>query len=339
MSNDKGWEYLNSGESGSFHGADGSWGYIDEDGSGSYHGADGSWGYRNSDGSNSYHGADGSWGYKNSDGSGSYHGADGSWGYTNSDGSGSYHGADGSWGYTNPRERTSADYVSSTSYDHSEYSSSSYSSRSGGGFKRVLRTISKILKIIKRIVISVLVVGIIGIVAYYFYENSKQIPVGFDSAMLENQHYETVVGQLVSAGFEDVTPQSLNDLSLQDEHLVGVVKEVSIDGENSFSSSTEYPYDAEVIVYYHSIKMLLPPMSARDAKGKTSDEVLASFRQAGFENIKTEELDDLLFGWFAKDGEVESVSVDGKNSFDTEEKYRPDAEVIISYHTFASNKG
>ena len=91
---DRGWEYLNSGNSNEFDfdpDGDGSWGIQNGDGSDSYYGADGSWGYRNSDGSASYYGNDGSWGYRNSDGSASYYGNDGSWGYRNSDGSGSFY--------------------------------------------------------------------------------------------------------------------------------------------------------------------------------------------------------------------------------------------------------
>ena len=59
---DRGWEYLNSGNSNEFD--------FDPDG-------DGSWGIQNGDGSDSYYGADGSWGYRNSDGSGSFYEADG----------------------------------------------------------------------------------------------------------------------------------------------------------------------------------------------------------------------------------------------------------------------
>ena len=74
---DRGWEYLNSGNSNEFD--------FDPDGDGKFtkfsrceqNGNDGSWGYRNSDGSASYYGNDGSWGYRKSDGSGSFYEADG----------------------------------------------------------------------------------------------------------------------------------------------------------------------------------------------------------------------------------------------------------------------
>ena len=99
---DRGWEYLNSGNSNEFD--------FDPDG-------DGSWGIQNGDGSDSYYGADGSWGYRNSDGSASYYGNDGSWGYRNSDGSGSFYEADGDSEFYNATEEDDDDEEDDDTYD------------------------------------------------------------------------------------------------------------------------------------------------------------------------------------------------------------------------------
>lgn len=69
-------------------------------------------------------------------------------------------------------------------------------------------------------------------------------------------------------------------------------------------------------------------------KGREYQDVIKEFEGKGFKNIKTEVLDDLITGWLIKDGEVESVSVDGDEDYSPDVWYLNDVEVIITYHTF-----
>lgn len=76
------------------------------------------------------------------------------------------------------------------------------------------------------------------------------------------------------------------------------------------------------------------PSESRIQKGKDYTEVIEDFEKQGFTNIKTQKLDDLITGWLTKDGEVESVSVDGDTDYSPDVWYPNDVEVIITYHTF-----
>jgi len=80
------------------------------------------------------------------------------------------------------------------------------------------------------------------------------------------------------------------------------------------------------------------PISSNDLKDANYQDVVAKFENAGFTNVKTEVIDDLVFGWLTKDGEVEDVSVDGYTSFSTDSRYPADIEIIISYHTFPADE-
>ena len=77
------------------------------------------------------------------------------------------------------------------------------------------------------------------------------------------------------------------------------------------------------------------PISSSDLENTNYEDVIAIFETEGFTNIKTEVIDDLIFGWLTKDGEVEEVSVDGYTTFNTDNRYPPDVEIVVSYHTFA----
>lgn len=56
---------------------------------------------------------------------------------------------------------------------------------------------------------------------------------------------------------------------------------------------------------------------------------------AGFTNVELSPIDDLITGWLTKDGEIEEITVDGKNEFDEGDRYDPNVPIVISYHTFS----
>ena len=80
------------------------------------------------------------------------------------------------------------------------------------------------------------------------------------------------------------------------------------------------------------------PISSNDLKDANYQDVVAKFENAGFTNVKTEVIDDLVLGWLTKDGEVEEVSVDGYTSFSTNSRYPADIEIVVSYHTFPADE-
>ena len=79
---------------------------------------------------------------------------------------------------------------------------------------------------------------------------------------------------------------------------------------------------------------IYPPISADDCEGMMYEEVAAAFETAGFSNIEYEIIDDLITGWLTKDGEVERVTLDGNDDFDTNDLFDESTVLTISYHTF-----
>ena len=79
------------------------------------------------------------------------------------------------------------------------------------------------------------------------------------------------------------------------------------------------------------------PDSADELEGENYEDVVTRFQMAGFTNITTEPIEDLIFGWLTSDGEVEEVSINGRTSFGASASFAPDAKVVIRYHTFPSD--
>jgi len=76
------------------------------------------------------------------------------------------------------------------------------------------------------------------------------------------------------------------------------------------------------------------PASSSDFEGKNYQDVLMKLKDAGFTNVRTEVLDDLVTGWLIKDGEVEQVKVDTYTTFSTSSSYPVDIPIVVTYHTF-----
>lgn len=74
--------------------------------------------------------------------------------------------------------------------------------------------------------------------------------------------------------------------------------------------------------------------SSSELVGENYEEVVYKLESVGFTNISTLSLDDLLFGWLNKDGEVEEVKIDGLTTFSSETKFSADVEIFITFHAF-----
>ena len=371
---DRGWEYISSDNDDGFDydpDSDGSWGYQNDDGSGSYSGADGSWGYRNSDGSASYNGADGSWGYRNSDGSASYNGADGSWGYRNADGSGVYYGADGEAEYFDSSSDGTDDSTSAGAealgallglglFAYMSHKATKEQKRKEEeqrqeeerlrreAEERIRKRAARIkrskrIAFYKRHWLAILIVLCLLVGSGFGYkkyvEYQKSIQIGYSSVELIGSDHSSVLSLLEESGFTNIHESPIYDLKIVDQSKEGIVTEVSVEGDNSFTSTSRYPYDARITITYHLVKDITVPLSSKAAKKLDYQELERQFRDAGFINIKTDADYDLLTGWITKEGSVESVSVDGKTSFSEYDSFRPDVEVIITYHALSKNKG
>lgn len=71
-----------------------------------------------------------------------------------------------------------------------------------------------------------------------------------------------------------------------------------------------------------------------DLEGIDYKEAISDLQKQGFTNITTSPDKDLITGWITKDGEVEEVSIDGSTSFSSGSRFLPNAEIVITYHTF-----
>lgn len=75
-------------------------------------------------------------------------------------------------------------------------------------------------------------------------------------------------------------------------------------------------------------------VSSSELVGRNYEEVVSTLQNAGFTNIETEVLDDLIFGWLTEDGEVENVEIEGSTTFSSDSRFETSAKIVVVYHTF-----
>ncbi|WP_430603741.1 hypothetical protein IGJ02_001311 [Enterococcus sp. DIV0724b] len=80
--------------------------------------------------------------------------------------------------------------------------------------------------------------------------------------------------------------------------------------------------------------MIKTPASAKELKKENYEDVQKLFNQAGFEDIVLKEEADLKIGLLSKEGDVDSISIDGDTKFEKGDSFDKTAEVVIIYHVF-----
>lgn len=140
-------------------------------------------------------------------------------------------------------------------------------------------------------------------------------------------------GKALEYAQSDVYYQATTDqlLELADSNAVTVIKSLLL----SFLDEEDFEIRTGERA---SVSKIKPPISSEDAikeyngKKLNQTDLEKKFKEAGFTNIKLDSIEDLNIGFFVKEGSVESISIDGKDSFKKSSIFDSNAEVVIKYH-------
>ena len=74
--------------------------------------------------------------------------------------------------------------------------------------------------------------------------------------------YSLVTSELTEAGFTNISTEILDDLTSQSSLSDGSVESISVDGKTEFEAKERFLSDAPIIITYHIIPKLCPPISS-----------------------------------------------------------------------------
>ena len=163
------------------------------------------------------------------------------------------------------------------------------------------------------------------------------IEIILNDIVFQDTKYYDVYRTFEKNGFTNISTRPLDDLSSAQKEKDDVVEYITIDGKQDFKNGDRFMSNVEVLIYYHNIDMLFAPFSSDElSKDELFENVKQQFEKAGFTNVSCVPIDDLILGFITKDGQIENVSINGVTEFKDFDMFPFDAEVIIEYHTFAT---
>lgn len=117
----------------------------------------------------------------------------------------------------------------------------------------------------------------------------------YDSNEYTGINYVEAESLFQNAGFENISTSSIDDIDSESDIPDGAVENVSIMGNAEFTADTVFDKDDEVVITYHNIPKITAPLSSGEAASKKYMDAGKVFFDAGFRNIKTDEVYDLAF--------------------------------------------
>lgn len=173
---------------------------------------------------------------------------------------------------------------------------------------------------------------------------SREIPVRESAKFYIGKDFNEVKSAFESDGFISVKTVKTSEKGLFTKS--GQVISVSIDESNSFEKDSWHRSDSEIIItYYEPLSTeeltalhngrIQTPDSAKKCIGRSYQDVMQEFSDAGFTQIVVEK-QDVKKGLLTKDLAISKITVKGQLQFSRGDWFEPDSLVRIIYQNIIS---
>ena len=101
------------------------------------------------------------------------------------------------------------------------------------------------------------------------------------------------------------------------------------------NSKIDYDSDYKAVVsgiYIPKESEIRIDFTSKDYKGQNINDVIAVLEEKGFQNVKAENLQDIMLGVFTKEGAVENITIDGSDEYKIGNWISNQSEIVITYH-------
>lgn len=148
------------------------------------------------------------------------------------------------------------------------------------------------------------------------------------------KNYSDLQRSLRAAGFTNITVTATETESKSKNQLVA---SISLNGQSFTGGDCFIQKNAPIQIKYYTLTIDIDG-EAKDYEGRNYQDVVSELESLGFTNITLKRADDLVLGWFSKEGNVKSISINGVGDFADGDSFDYDDEIVIIVHTF-KNKG
>ncbi len=196
---------------------------------------------------------------------------------------------------------------------------------------------------IKKIRLAVLIILLVALIPLgtwlgYRYAHKNEIKTPLSASEYCDRNYQDTYNLLSDAGFTNIEYVVSKSLLKSEKAKEGVVTQVSINGNTSFSEGTWFDKQAQVKIAYSVMNPnregdISIPLSSVDCIGLDSEKLVKMLKESGFRNISDVVIADLSKEHQDHVGIVTKISIDNKTDFFRGDFFPQDAVIEITYHT------
>lgn len=147
---------------------------------------------------------------------------------------------------------------------------------------------------------------------------------------LSSYRHDEVHEAFEAAGFTNIREEEVRDLAPNQRDHNWLTGTVSIAGDDDFNSTDYFFVDDEVVITYHVLADLQVPASSADLKGRSYEDVVSSFTNAGFTNVTASASSDT--GQAGTVLEVRIGGFFGTADFSASDTFPFDADIEVMYY-------
>lgn len=153
-----------------------------------------------------------------------------------------------------------------------------------------------------------------------------------DKSEYASMKYDAVVKAFEDAGFTNVATKPICKLEKDELNKSGLVSNITIGKNKSYSKDEQFFPDAKVVVKYYAGKKISCPGGKSTYKNKNYSNAVQDYKNAGFVNVSAV-IYDGKYGSSVRNGQIKEISVGGETWIIDGEKYPLDAPVVIKYYS------
>lgn len=157
------------------------------------------------------------------------------------------------------------------------------------------------------------------------------------------EHLYPVLSMLKDVGFRNVQIVEISDVRVGSKHFIYEVEDIQVAKHGSLYDLRPVNSRSKLIVSYHTKMKIEVPKSIRRIQHMGSKGASDYLVGLGFSNVRCIAMNDLKFGWFTKEGEVDDITVGtGKENNAVKlcqgNVYFYDEPIVIQYHSLRKKR-
>lgn len=165
------------------------------------------------------------------------------------------------------------------------------------------------------------------------YSSNDRIDISDLVQNLSTEQYSLLQMSLKSKGFTNITTR---EKVTDNKVLNQLVASITINNQQFSQGDCYVQKSTPIVIEYYLLEIIIGQKSSSFTENKEDkySSVVSSLKDMGFTNITVYRNNDLFNGWITKEGSIESITINGRDSFEATDIFYYDTPIVIVVNTF-----